>query len=90
MIIIGFFTDLILPAISPMVPPSFILISIFWGIGALYIVRTFKLMSVYDVASPDLILKTVMDPIILLDNKGIIINVIKQLRTFLNITWRNN
>lgn len=73
MIIIGFCTDLILPAISPMMPPSFILISIFWGIGALYIVRTFKFMSAYDAASPDLILKTVMDPIIVLDNKGIII-----------------
>lgn len=31
-------------------------------------------MSVYNVASPDLILKTAMDPIIMLDNEGIIIN----------------
>jgi diguanylate cyclase (GGDEF)-like protein/PAS domain S-box-containing protein len=74
MIIIGFFTDLILPAFSQMIPPAFNLISIVWGIGFLYIVKTLKLISVYDAASPDLILKTVMDPIIMLDSKGVIIN----------------
>lgn len=74
MIIIGFFTDLILPAFSQMMPPAFNLISIVWGIGFLYIVKTLKLISVYDAASPDLILKTVMDPIIMLDSKGVIIN----------------
>lgn len=73
MIIIGFCTDIILPAISSIIPPVFNLISIVWGIGFFYIVKTFKLMSVYDAASPDLILKTVMDPIIMLDSKGIII-----------------
>jgi diguanylate cyclase (GGDEF)-like protein/PAS domain S-box-containing protein len=73
MIMIGFFTDLILPAISPIMPPVFTLLSIVWGVGFLYIVRHYKLMSVYDAASPDLILQTVMDPIIMLDDKGIII-----------------
>lgn len=32
MILIGFFTDLILPAISPIIPPIFNLISIVWGL----------------------------------------------------------
>lgn len=73
MITVGFFTDLILPAISPVIPPIYNLISIVWGIGAFYIVKNLKLMSVYDAASPDLILRTVMNPIIMLDNKGIII-----------------
>jgi diguanylate cyclase (GGDEF)-like protein/PAS domain S-box-containing protein len=73
MTMIGTFTDLVLPAIHPIIPPFCNLISIFWGIGFLYIVRNYKLMSIYDVASPDLILKTVMDPIIMLDSKGIIV-----------------
>ncbi len=73
MIMVGFFTDLIIPAISPIIPPTFNLISIVWGISFFYIVKNFKFMSVYDVASTDLIFKTVMDPIIMLDNKGIII-----------------
>jgi diguanylate cyclase (GGDEF)-like protein/PAS domain S-box-containing protein len=72
-VIIGFSTDLILPAIYPIIPPVCILTAIFWGGGLLYIVRSYKLMSVYEVASPDLILKTVMDPIIMIDRKGIIV-----------------
>lgn len=72
MITIGFFTDLILPAITSIMPPIYSLLSILWGVGFYFIVKTFKLMSVYDAASPDLIMKTVMDPIILLDSKGLI------------------
>jgi diguanylate cyclase (GGDEF)-like protein/PAS domain S-box-containing protein len=72
-VIIGFFTDLILPAISPIIPPFFNLISIVWGIVFFYIIKNIKLISVYDAASPDLILKTVMDPIIMVDSNGIII-----------------
>jgi len=73
MIMIGFFTDLIMPAISPIVPPMFNIISIVWGIGFLYIVKSYKLMSVFDASSPDLILKTVMNPIIMIDSNGIIV-----------------
>ncbi|MEL7649007.1 MAG: sensor domain-containing diguanylate cyclase [Sedimentibacter sp.] len=72
MLTIGFFTDLILPAITSFMPPMYSLFSILWGVGFYYIVKAFKLMSVYDAASPDLIMKTVMDPIILLDSKGLI------------------
>jgi diguanylate cyclase (GGDEF)-like protein/PAS domain S-box-containing protein len=72
-VIIGFFTDLILPAIAPIIPPFFNLISIVWGIVFFYIIKNIKLISVYDAASPDLILKTVMDPIIMVDRNGIII-----------------
>lgn len=74
MIMVGFFADLVLPAISPIMPPAANLASIVWGVGFFYIVRTYKLMSVYDAASSDLILKTVMDPIIMLDSEGNIIN----------------
>jgi diguanylate cyclase (GGDEF)-like protein/PAS domain S-box-containing protein len=73
MIIMGCFTDLILPSISPILPPICILSCIFWGIGFFYFVKIYKIASVYDVASADLILKTVMDPIIMLDSNGIII-----------------
>lgn len=73
MIIAGFFTDIILPAIYPMMPPLYSVISIVWAIGIFYIVKNFKLLNVYNVASPEFILETVMDPIIMLDDKGIII-----------------
>ena len=73
MIITGIFTEFVIPIILPGIPPLFNLISIVWGIGFFHIVRVFKLINVHDAASPDLILKAVMDPIIMLDRNGNII-----------------
>lgn len=72
MVMIGFTTDLIIPVFCESLPPVFNIVSIFWGIGVLVIIRNNKLMSVHEVATPELILETVMDPIIMLDRKGII------------------
>lgn len=72
MVILGFSTDLIIPVFCQSLPPVFNIFSIFWGIGGLVIVRNYKLMSVNEAATPELILETVMDPIIMLDRKGII------------------
>jgi len=69
---IGVTTDLVIPAISPMIPPFFNLLSIFWGIGFLYLIKAVKLMSVNDEETSNLILRTVSDPIIMLDSMGII------------------
>lgn len=71
-IVLGFCVELLLPAITPALPPIFNLLSIVWGVGLLYIIKTYKLMSVFEAAIPDLILATVMDPIILLDKDGLI------------------
>jgi len=83
MIVIGFFTDFFLPATSLM-PPFFNLISIIWGVGLLCVIKNYKFMTVYDVASSDLILKTVMNPIILLDKQGVIIKCNQATEKLLN------
>lgn len=72
MISIGITTDLIIPAFSTTMPPILSIILVIWGVGLLYIVKSYKLISINDIATPDLILATVMDPILLIDNKGII------------------
>ena len=70
---IGGFSDLILPVIDLNVPPICNLVTIIWGIGFLYIIRNMKLLSSVDAATPDLILKTVVDPILMLNRQGRII-----------------
>ncbi|MCG1026252.1 MULTISPECIES: diguanylate cyclase [Dehalobacter] len=72
MMLIGIGTDFILPLITPFIPPLFHFFSIFWGFGGIFMIRRYKLMDVNIAVTPDIILETVMDPIVLLDNKGII------------------
>ncbi len=70
----GGFWDLGLPAIIPNIPPATNLIAFIWGIGFFYIIKTAKLLSPDEVATPELILKTVIDPILMLDGEGVIKN----------------
>lgn len=72
MICVGITTDLIIPAFSTIIPPILSILLVIWGVGLLYIIKSYKLISINDVATPDLILGTVMDPILLIDNNGII------------------
>ncbi|RDU22640.1 diguanylate cyclase domain-containing protein [Anaerosacchariphilus polymeriproducens] len=73
LIIFGYITDLILPIFGSDFPPLFNIISIFWGVGSLLIVRNYKLLNVNEAATPELILETVLDPIIMIDRNGIIV-----------------
>lgn len=65
--------ELILPVIYPRVPPACHFVAFFWAIGFLYIIKALKLTSPEDAATPDIILKTVVDPILVLNNAGIIL-----------------
>ena len=67
---LGAFWELILPALYPRVPPACHFVAFFWAIGFLYIIKALKLTSPEDAATPDIILKTVVDPILVLDNAG--------------------
>jgi len=70
---IGSFLDLGLPILYPNVPPLCHFVAFFWGLGYLYIIKSLKLMSPIDAATPDIILATVLDPILVLNSEGIII-----------------
>ncbi|NTV89095.1 MAG: diguanylate cyclase [Clostridiales bacterium] len=72
-LIVGGFWDLGLPATGLLLPPACNFVAILWGIGFLYIIKELKLMSADDAATPDLILKTVQDPILVLNSEGLII-----------------
>jgi len=70
---IGAFLDLILPAFYSNALPLCHFVAFFWGIGFFFIVNSLKLMSPIDAATPDLIFRTVVDPILVLNSEGIII-----------------
>ncbi|MGE5423223.1 MAG: diguanylate cyclase domain-containing protein [Ignavibacteriales bacterium] len=72
MIAAGFFTDFILPSRSSLIPPLFNIVTIFLAAGLYLIVTRYKLIRVYDAATPDLILGTVMEPILMVNSQGVI------------------
>ena len=69
---VGSFADLGLPLFIPSVPPLCHFVAFIWGIGYLNIINSLKLMSPLDAATPEIIFKTVLDPILVLDSDGII------------------
>ena len=70
---IGGFFDLGLPLINPNAPPLCHFVAFIWGLGYLYIIKSLKLMSPFEAATPDIILETVLDPILVLNREGLII-----------------
>lgn len=72
-IALNIYTDLVAPALGPDLPPLGNLLVSVWMLGFLVLVRRFRIMTVYDVADSELILATVMDPVLLLDRGGIIL-----------------
>ncbi|MFA0816618.1 MAG: diguanylate cyclase domain-containing protein [Anaerofustis sp.] len=75
MIVIGFSTDVILPTFTTAVPPLLNIISISWGIAFFLMAKTYKLLDVYDIVTPQLLMDTVMDPIILISPEGFIMMI---------------
>ncbi|NCB73616.1 MAG: sensor domain-containing diguanylate cyclase [Clostridia bacterium] len=71
-LLIGGSGDLILPLFIPNIPPICHFVSFIWGLGYLYIINSLKLMSPIAAATPDIILRTVLDPILVLNGDGII------------------
>ena len=69
---VGSFLDLGLPLLAPNIPPLCHFVAFIWGLGYLYIIKALKLLSPIDAATPDVILRTVLDPILVLNGDGII------------------
>lgn len=72
MMILGAATDLVLPVFTPFLPPLCILLLLVWGYSSRYVIRIFKFVSLIDAATPELILRTVTNPILMTDSNGII------------------
>ncbi|MGE5423168.1 MAG: diguanylate cyclase domain-containing protein [Ignavibacteriales bacterium] len=89
MVLIGFFTDLVMPSITPLLPPLFNILSIFLVMALVLLVKRYRLISVKEVAGPDLILATVMDPILMLNSQGIIDKCNQAAADFLRYSPQN-
>jgi diguanylate cyclase (GGDEF)-like protein/PAS domain S-box-containing protein len=74
-LILGQFTDIILPFFAPVLPPlSNILIAIF-VIGFFFLADRYQMFKFSKIASSDIILNTIMDPVLLLDDRFEILKV---------------
>lgn len=71
-LLLGIFLELILPIFYHEIPPVCHFVAFFWAFGFLYILKVLKLTSPEDAVTPDIILKTVVDPILVLDKDGFI------------------
>lgn len=73
MLLIGTMTDLVLPAVAPLIPPICVVMLFAWSYWLLKIVRRTGMFGIMNSATPELILQTVMSPILLLDENETII-----------------
>jgi len=80
----GFYTDMVAPAFQQHIPPLANFLIAFWMAGFWLIVRNFKLITVHEAASADLILETVMGPVLLLDDHGIVVQCNRATAELLN------
>jgi len=65
-------SDLVAPYLGLGWQPVATLLVDGWMVGFIYIIRKYKLMHIYEAASPDLILATIIDPVLLLDRDGVV------------------
>lgn len=74
-LILGQFTDIILPFFAPVLPPlSNILVALF-VIGFFFLADRYQMFKFSNIASSDIILNTIMDPVLLLNDHLKIIKV---------------
>ena len=69
-LIFGVTSDILLPMVTTFLPPMGNLGTALFAIGFFYLVSDHQLFSFSTAASSDVILDTVMDPVLLLDEKG--------------------
>lgn len=69
-LLFGVTTDIILPLFTHFLPPMANLGTFLFAIGFFYLISYHQLFSFSATASSDVILDTVMDPVLLLDEKG--------------------
>lgn len=65
-------SDLVAPWLGLGWPPVATLLVDAWMVGFLYIIRKYKLMDIHEAASAELILATIIDPVLLLDKDGVV------------------
>lgn len=69
-LIFGVTSEVLLPMVTPFLPPMANLGTSLFAVGFFYLVNDHQLFSFSTTASSDVILDTVMDPVLLLDEKG--------------------
>ncbi|WP_373483145.1 diguanylate cyclase domain-containing protein [Acetobacterium sp.] len=72
-LIFGVSTDVLLPMVTIFLPPLANLGTALFAVGFFYLISDHQLFSFSTTASSDVILDTVMDPVLLLDEKGTIL-----------------
>ncbi len=72
MMLAGISSDFVLSAIKPVLPPICIILLVVWVLFSRSVILRFRLIGIIDATTPDLILRTVMNPILLLNSQGYI------------------
>ena len=73
MLFIGILTDLALPSFLPLIPPVCVVMMFVWSFWLLKIVKRTGMFGIMNSATPELILQTVMSPILLLNENETIL-----------------
>ncbi len=68
MVVAGCFSDIILPIITPAFPPMAIIFIVLWGLLISRITEGYRFLGIEKTATSEMILQTVMSPILLLDD----------------------
>jgi diguanylate cyclase (GGDEF)-like protein/PAS domain S-box-containing protein len=73
-LLLGLFTDIIMPFFSPLLPPLSNILIAFYIIGYFFLNDKLELFTFSKIASPDIVLETIMDPVLILDQAQTILN----------------
>jgi len=75
LLILGQFTDIILPFLAPLLPPLSNILIVLFVIGFFFLAERYQMFKFSKIASSDIILNTIMDPVLLLDDHFDILKV---------------
>lgn len=83
LLITGQFTDIILPLFAPILPPLSNILIVLFVIGFFFLADRYQMFTFSNIASPDIILNTIMDPVLVLDENHQILKVNNAVHTIL-------
>ena len=83
LLITGQFTDIILPLFAPFLPPLSNILIILFVIGFFFLADRYQMFTFSNIASSDIILNTIMDPILVLDENHQILKTNQAVHTIL-------
>lgn len=75
LLILGQFIDIILPFFAPILPPLSNILIVLFVIGFFFLADRYQMFKFSKIASSDIILNTIMDPVLLLDDHFDILKV---------------